>query len=113
MEHRRSPRIPSQLQFDVYRQDRPLGRFRARDVSQEGVFLETWQPVNGYSGILELRFRAGNREHRIRGVVVRRVPGEGVGVQLAFWRAHDRVAYSAYLDITGCRGRISEQEVKP
>jgi hypothetical protein len=119
MEKRRSPRVPSQMQFDVFRRDRYLGRFRARDVSQGGVFLETGPAERVCSGIIELRFRAADREYRLRGVVVRREQSQGVGVQLAFWRPVDREAYAAYLDISDCRGqrpasgRVSARSAPP
>lgn len=97
MEQRRSLRTAARLPFELYAGGRSLGRFWSGNVSQEGLFLETTSPEALASGILGLRFEAGGSRHDLRGRVVYRVPGEGIGIQLAYWRNGDRPAHQAYL----------------
>ncbi len=96
MERRRRERIPLCLAFDVFGGGRYLGRFWSRDVSQEGLFLKADDPDCLSDTILSLRFLAGGVEYRLRGAAIRRVEGQGVGIQLAFWRHADDDAYAAY-----------------
>jgi hypothetical protein len=84
------------LTFDVYGGNRYLGRFWSRDVSQEGLFLKADDPDCLSGTILSLRFLAGGGEYRLRGTAIRRVQGQGAGIQLAFWRHADDDAYAAY-----------------
>lgn len=95
-ERRRTERIPVRLAFDVYDRGRHLGRFWTRDVSQEGIFLNAECPDALRDTILSLRFCAGGLTCCLRGTAVRGIPGEGVGIQLAFWRASDHADYRAY-----------------
>jgi hypothetical protein len=97
LERRRSPRASARLPFELYAGGRSIGRFWSGNVSQEGLFLETTSPDALASGILGLRFEAGGSDHDLRGRVVYRVPGEGIGIQLAYWRSGDRLAHQAYL----------------
>jgi hypothetical protein len=96
MERRRRERIPMCLAFDVFDRRRYLGRFWTRDVSQEGVFLKADDPKRLSDRIVRLRFQAHGVEHCLRGIAIRRVPGQGAGIQLAFWRDGDDDAYAAY-----------------
>jgi hypothetical protein len=99
VDRRRSNRIPARLPFELYTARRPLGRFWSGNVSQEGLFLETPSPETLDSGILGLRFEVGRSGYDLRGRVVYRVPGEGIGIQLAYWRNADRPAHQAYLRV--------------
>jgi hypothetical protein len=96
MERRRRERIALRLAFDVFGGGRYLGRFWTRDVSQEGLFLQTDNPDCLSDTILRLGFHAGGVEHGLRGIAIRRVQGQGAGIQLAFWRHVDDDAYAAY-----------------
>lgn len=96
MERRRRERIPMCLAFKVYDGGRHLGRFWTRDVSQEGLFLKADDPDCLSNTILSLRFQTNGVEHRLRGIAIRRVQGQGAGIQLAFWRHADDDAYAAY-----------------
>jgi hypothetical protein len=96
MERRRCERVPVCLAFDVFGGGRYLGRFWSRDVSQEGLFLKADDPDRLSGTILSLRFQTNGVEHRLRGIALRRVQGQGAGIQLAFWRHADDDAYAAY-----------------
>lgn len=96
MERRRCERVPVCLAFDVFGVGRYLGRFWSRDVSQEGLFLKAADSDRLSGTILSLRFQTGGVEHRLRGTAIRRVQGQGAGIQLAFWRHADDDAYAAY-----------------
>jgi hypothetical protein len=96
MERRRCERIPVCLAFEVFYGGRFLGRFWTRVVSQEGLFLKADDPDCLSGTILSLRFHADGVEYRLRGIAIRRVPGQGAGIQLAFWRHGDDDAYAAY-----------------
>jgi hypothetical protein len=96
MECRRRERIALRLAFDVFGGGRYLGRFWSRDVSQEGLFLKAPDPDCLSGTILSMRFQTGGVEHRLRGTAIRRVQGQGAGIQLAFWRHGDDEAYAAY-----------------
>ena len=96
MERRRCDRAPLALAFDVFGGGRYLGRFWSRDVSQEGLFMKAADPDRLSGAILTLRFQTGGVEHRLRGTAIRRVQGQGAGIQLAFWRHGDDDAYAAY-----------------
>jgi hypothetical protein len=99
MECRRSPRVPVHLALDVYLHHTRLGRFSTRNVSQEGLFLDTPSPEVSAGGLLDLVFHADGSEHRLRGIAVHQTPGKGVGIQIAYWRKDDRRAHLAYLGI--------------
>lgn len=95
-ERRRSERVAVSLAFDVYDRCRYLGRFWTRDVSQEGLFLKA--PFTEYleRTILSLRFCADGVERCLRGTAVHGIPGQGVGIQLAFWRPSDHADHCAF-----------------
>ena len=96
MERRRRERIPACLAFDVFDRRRYLGRFWTRDVSQEGLFLKADDSTRLSDTIVRLRFQAQGVEHCLRGITIRRVQGQGAGIQLAFWRRGDDDAFAAY-----------------
>ena len=96
MERRRRERIALRLAFDVFGGRRYLGRFWTRDVSQEGLFLNADNPDDLSNTILSLRFQADGVDYCLRGIAIRRVQGQGAGIQLAFWRHGDDDAYAAY-----------------
>lgn len=95
-ERRRSERVPVSLAFDVYDRCRYLGRFWSRDLSQEGVFLKAPFTESLERTILSLRFWADGVERSLRGTAVHGIPGQGVGIQLAFWRPSDHVDHCAF-----------------
>lgn len=95
-ERRRTGRVQVRLAFDVYERERYLGRFWSRDLSQEGLFLETGTAAPLLRRILSLHFRADGVERQVRGTTIHEVPGAGVGIQLAFWRSDDQADQSAY-----------------
>lgn len=95
-ERRRSERVPISLAFDVYDRCRYLGRFWTRDVSQEGLFLKAPFTECLERTILSLRFCADGVERCLRGTAVHGIPGQGVGIQLAFWRLSDHADHCAF-----------------
>ncbi len=95
-ERRRTERLPIRVAFDVYDRCRYLGRFWTRDLSQEGLFLHTESAEPLWRTILSLRFCANGVERCLRGTAVHGIPGEGVGIQLAFWRPSDHADHCAY-----------------
>jgi len=97
MNRRRSERIATRLPFDVYCRGRRLGRFWTRNASREGIFLGTGSYEYPADAILDLRFQVDGVEHCLRGTVAHHVQGQGIGIQLAYWRKGDLPAYSAYL----------------
>lgn len=100
MDHRRSERITARVPFDVYCRTHRLGRFWTQDLSQEGLFLTGVSIESRNDAILELRFEAKGVEHSFRGIVVHHRRGQGVGIQLAYWRMDDRLAHLAYCQFT-------------
>jgi hypothetical protein len=96
LERRQSGRIALRLAFDVYDRSRYLGRYWSRDVSYDGLFLEADDAEPLEHTILNLHFTAEGMERCLQGIAVRAVRGEGIGVQLAVWRAADRTAYTAF-----------------
>jgi hypothetical protein len=97
MNRRRSERRTACLPFDVFCRGRPLGRFWTRNLSQEGLFLSTGSREGFDEVILDLRFQVAGVEHCLRGIVADRIQGQGVWIQLAYWREESRAAHSAYL----------------
>jgi len=97
MNRRRNERTTQRVPFDVYYRARRLGRFWTCNVSQEGLFLSTGSVECLSGAILDLRFQVEAQEQKLRGVVVHHVKGRGVGIQLAYWRAGDRLSHREYL----------------
>jgi hypothetical protein len=97
MNRRRSERRVACLPFDVYSRARPLGRFWTSNLSQEGLFLNTASDQDLDDAILDLHFQVAGVEHCLRGIVADRIQGQGVWIELAYWRAGSRAAHSAYL----------------
>jgi len=95
-ERRRTERSRVCLAFDVHERGRFLGRYWSRNASQTGLFLNADPAGHLRDTILSLRFQAHGVEHWLRGTVVHAVPGQGVGIALAFWRLADRNAHAAY-----------------
>lgn len=107
-DRRRSARIGLRLALDVYDPNQFLGRYWTADLSQEGLFLRADRADHLTNTILRLRFEADDGPFCLRGAAVREVRGQGVGVQLAFWRRGDGSAHSAYrhlIDHHGCRAK--------
>ncbi len=97
MNRRRSECRVACLPFDVYCRARPLGRFWTNNLSQEGLFLSTVSDQDLDGAILDLHFQVAGVEHCLRGIVADRIQGQGVWIQLAYWRKGSRAAHSAYL----------------
>lgn len=95
-DRRRSARIRLCLALEVYDPNRFLGRYWTADMSQEGLFLYADRMDHLTNTILRLRFDADDGAFCLRGAAVREVQGQGVGVQLAFWRRGDGSAHAAY-----------------
>lgn len=98
-ERRRTPRIRARWVFEVHDRDRCLGRFPTRDLSQGGLFLRTRSSEVLERRILRLCFRRGGAQWQLRGLAVHRIPGVGVGVQLATWRPTDHEALCVYREL--------------
>ncbi len=98
-ERRRSTRLPLRLAVEVYDSSRHLGRFWTHDVSQEGMFLNLDRTDLLRRTILRLAFDAEGVTCFLRGAAVREIRGEGVGIQLAFWRHGDEAAHAAYREL--------------
>jgi hypothetical protein len=81
MEHRYSPRVQGALGVEIFSKGRRLGRCRTRDVSFDGMFLETGPVDLQVNNLLTLHLRANGRSHRLRAVVVHHSHA-GVGVLL-------------------------------
>ena len=99
MDRRCNERIAASVPFDVYCRGDRLGQFRTRDLSQESLFLETRSGERLGGEILELRFRIDGKVHCLRGIVAHQVEGQGVDIQLAYWRVGDRQAHQAYVHL--------------
>ena len=98
-ERRRSARLPLRLAVEVYDASHHLGRFWTHDVSQEGMFLKLDRTDLLRRTILRLGFDAQGVTCFLRGAPVREIRGEGVGIQLAFWRHGDEAAHAAYREL--------------
>ena len=94
-DRRRSTRTALRVAVKVYDSRRFLGRYWTGDLSQEGLFLHADRTDHLTNTILRLRF-ADDGAFCLRGAAVREVRGQGVGVQLAFWRRGDDSAHAAY-----------------
>lgn len=108
VERRRSRRIRARLVFEVYDHHRCLGRFPTRDLSQGGLFLQTGITEDLECRILRLRFHSGGAQWQLRALAVHRIPGLGVGVQLATWRPADQEALSVYRALVAAGGAAPE-----
>lgn len=104
-ERRRSARIPLRMAVEVEDAHGYIGLFWTDDVSKEGLFLHAGVTDRLKSTILRIRFERDGASLLLRGTAVREVPGEGVGVQLAFWRRGDEAAHAAYRELIEHRGR--------
>jgi len=81
MEHRYSPRVQGALDVEISSRGRRLGGCRTRDVSFDGMFLETGPVDLQVNDLLTLHLTANGRSHRLRAAVVHRSPA-GLGVML-------------------------------
>lgn len=104
-ERRRSARIPLRMAVVVYDAYGYVGLFWTDDVSKEGLFLHADVTDRLKSTILRLRFDQDGASLLLRGTAVREDPGQGVGVQLAFWRRGDEAAHAAYRELIERSGR--------
>ena len=103
-DRRRSTRIPLRLAVEVYDLRHFLGRYWIADLSQEGLFLRAERTDRLANTILRLCFAADGIVCSLRGAAVREVLGQGVGIQLAFWRRGDDHAHAAYRRIINRHG---------
>lgn len=94
-----SERIPLRMAVQIYDTYGYVGLFWTDDVSAEGLFLHASVTDRLKSTILRLRFDHNGASLLLRGTAVREVPGQGVGVQLAFWRCGDEAAHAAYREL--------------
>jgi hypothetical protein len=81
MEHRYSPRVHGTLDVAIVSKGPRLVRCRTRDLSFEGMFLETGPVGLQVNDLLTLHLAANGQSHRLRAVVVQRSDA-GVGVML-------------------------------
>jgi hypothetical protein len=81
MEHRYSPRVQGALDVEIFSKGRRLGRDRTRDLSFEGMFLQTGPVALQANDLLTLHLTANGRSNRLPAVVVHRSDA-GVGVML-------------------------------
>jgi hypothetical protein len=81
MEHRYSPRVEGALDVELSCRGRHLGRYQTRNISFEGMFLETGPVDLEPNDFLDLRLKAKGRSHSMRGFVVHR-SCDGVGVMV-------------------------------
>lgn len=107
-DRRRSARIRLRLALDVYDPNQFLGRYWTADLSQEGLFLNADRTDHLTNTILRLGFDADDGAFCLRGAAVREVRGQGVGVQLAFWRRGDGSAHAAYRRLIDHHGRCAK-----
>lgn len=81
MEHRYFPRMQIALGVDVFRSRRLLGYFKTRDISLEGMFIETGGIGLARNDIVRFRLQMIEDESFVRGIVVH-VSKEGIGINL-------------------------------
>jgi hypothetical protein len=81
MEHRYSPRVEGALDVEISCRGRHLGRYQTRNISFDGMFLETGAVDLEPNDFLGLRLKAKGQSHRMRGFVVHR-SRDGVGVMV-------------------------------
>jgi hypothetical protein len=93
------------MAVEVYDAYGYVGLFWTDDVSTEGLFLHADVTDRLKSTILRLRFDQDGASLLLRGTAVREVPGQGLGVQLAFWRRGDEAAHAAYRELIENLGR--------
>ena len=98
MENRYSVRKPMALDVELHRGRRSVGRFKARNISLEGMFVETG-PINLYPGDLtDITLaigREGRSEHEARAVVVHHTD-EGIGLMFRDYQP-DLLAFLRFL----------------
>ena len=83
MEHRASPRKSISQYVLVYQNNLPVLRGTARNISQEGLFLETGPVTFKKNTLLEIEFQLGTgamRKHYRVPVLVRRKTKTGLGM---------------------------------
>jgi hypothetical protein len=81
MEHRYSLRAHGAVDVAIVSKGRRLGRCRTRDLSFEGMFLETGSVALQVNDPLTLHVTANGRSHRLRALVAHRSQA-GIGVML-------------------------------
>lgn len=80
MEHRHYPRTRTGVGVEVFRGLRQLGYFKTRDISLEGMFIETGNVGLSRNDIVRLRLEMTDEEISARGIVVH-ASKEGIGIQ--------------------------------
>jgi len=80
-EHRHNPRVNVPLDVEISCGGRHLGHYRTRDLSFEGMFLETGPVDLQVNDLISLHLTANRQSHRLRAVVVHRSDA-GLGVML-------------------------------
>ena len=96
MEHRYHKRLSVSLTTDVYHLRRKLGRFSARNISREGLFLQTGQIGLYLNESLDLSLKGGGPKRTLHGLVAR-VSDEGVGLVLE--QGSEREFYDGLIDL--------------
>ena len=81
MEHRHFPRRRTGLGVEVFRGVRLLGYFKTRDISKEGMFIETGNLGLARNDIVRLRLGTSDEEIPARGIVVH-ASKAGIGINL-------------------------------
>lgn len=73
MKHRYSKRHPSLLDVELYDRGRSLGRFKARNISLEGMFVETGPVDLCTNDLVDVSLTIDHDEitsHRFKGLIV-------------------------------------------
>ena len=96
MEHRYHERLPVSLTTDVFRVRGRIGCFKVRDISRDGLFLETGPSNLNRNDLLALLLKGGGPKHMLYGVVTR-VSEEGAG--LALEDSDEREFYDTLIDL--------------
>lgn len=79
MEHRYFPRVEIALAAKLYRNGKLFGNFMTRNISLEGMFLETGDIALDRNDIVHLRLGILQEEYLIKGVVVH-IGNGGIGI---------------------------------
>ena len=81
MEHRHYPRLCIALEVAVFQRDQLLDSLKIRDISLEGLFLETGAVDFQQNDLIGLRINISGENHFLRGLVIHKA-SQGVGVML-------------------------------
>ncbi|MEJ2589904.1 MAG: PilZ domain-containing protein, partial [Candidatus Thiodiazotropha sp.] len=81
MEHRYYPRLDAALKVGVFKGDELLGYFTTRNISLDGLFIETQGLALSINDVIGILIGINGDAHMQKGIVVHRAT-QGIGVML-------------------------------